>query len=348
MKNLYNFLFLSTSIACLGLNSSKMVANSSMQMQMQQLPQTVNNAFYSVPLTGFNHDVIANGSGQANTTTSTTIDFSNEYFSADFVPTTPYNSASAAIYGGGLPANGQISSAVTAGVTYQLADYSASNALLIRPLTSSTGTLNFSTVYTATSVYILWVATEAQANSVGVTIHFSDGTTQVASNQIAYDWVGGSTGIALGGLSRVGSGSTQWAQLNEFSESGACKLFEKKIDILAANQTKTITGVSFSYSPGGSYQSLVVFAISVFGEPNLGVLANTKNNVSVYPNPSSDAVYVNSDIEVRSITVLNSLGQEIKTAKRDDISLADLSKGVYFLKIAFENDVTEIKRIVKK
>ncbi|RZJ66603.1 MAG: T9SS type A sorting domain-containing protein [Flavobacterium sp.] len=347
MKNNYYFLFILISSLMFARNSDRSDADFAMEMQQQDLPQSVAASYYSVPLTGFNHDVIANGNGQANTTTTTTIDFSNEYFSADFVPTTVYNSASAAVFGGGLPANGQITSAVTAGVTYQLADYSASNALLIRPLTTNTGTLTFGTQYTATSLYILWVATEAQASTVGVTVNFADGTSQAATNQIAYDWVGGTTGIALGNLSRVGSGSTQWAQLNEFSQSGACKLFEKKIDILAANQGKAITGVSFSYSPGGNFQSLVVFAINVFGE-SLAVNSNVKNLVSIYPNPSADVFKVQSETGVKSITALNTLGQQVRQANGDEISLADANSGVYFLKIQLENDLTETRRVIKK
>lgn len=347
MKN--NYFFLLLFLPCVGMAglSAVLNANISFEAQQQDLPQSVAASYYSVPLTGFNHDVIANGNGQANTTTSTTIDFSNEYFSVDFVPTTVYNSASAAVYGGGLPANGQITSAVTSGVTYQLASYSSSNALLIRPLTTSSGTLTFGAPYTASSLYILWVATEAQASTVGVTVNFADGTTQAATSQIAYDWVGGSTGVALGGLSRVGAGSTQWAQLNEFSQSGACKLFEKKIDILAANQGKTITGVSFSYAPTGNYQSLVVFAINVFGE-QLAVPSVLRNVVSVAPNPSADVFRVKSDVAVTSISAMNSLGQEIARAVSSEISLAGVPTGTYFLKITFEGELSEIRRVVKK
>lgn len=348
MKNLYFFLLILAQTACLANVSHVFSENLAIDMQQQDLPQSLANAYYSVPLTGFNHDVIANGNGEANTTTSTTIDFSNDYFSADFVPTTPYAGVvSGAVYGGGLPASGQVSSAVTAGLTYQLADYSTSNALLIRPLTSATGTLSFATTYTANTVYILWVATESQANTVGVTIHFGDGTTQVASNQIAYDWVGGSTAIALSGLSRVGNGSTQWAGLNEFSESGACKLFEEKIDILPANQAKEITGISFSYAPAGNYQSLVVFAVNVFGEP-LSVRENRRNAVSVYPNPSADIFRVSASQEVKTLSVMNSLGQEVKRIAGNEVSLSGMSQGIYFLKISFGDDTAEVRRLIKK
>ncbi|RZJ70143.1 T9SS type A sorting domain-containing protein [Flavobacterium sp.] len=348
MKNFYNFLFIFALSPFTNFVSAKNVADFAFENQQQELPSSVAVAYYPVTLTGFNHDVVANGPSQANASTTATIDFSNEFYSADFVPTTSYNGASAAAVGGGLPANGQIASAVTAGVTYQLADYATANSLLLRPIGLVAGTLNFTQQYTANSIYILWVATEAQANTVGITINFADGTNQVFLNQVAYDWVGGNTGVALSGLGRVGSGTTQWAQLNEFSELGACKLFEKKIDLSPANQAKAIAGITFVYSGFGDYQSLSVFAVNVFGEPYLGVGSNLRNQVAVYPNPSNDIFNVQSDFGVKNISVANTLGQTIKSSDSDAISLSGFPNGIYFLEITFENDTTEIRRIIKK
>ncbi|MBD3580875.1 T9SS type A sorting domain-containing protein [Flavobacterium selenitireducens] len=346
MKKIYDYasILIIVTTTC-GLNA-KNIAEFDLCLQQQPLPGVVAAAYHSVSLTGFNHDVVANGSGQANATTTETIDYSNEYYSADFVPSTPYNGASAAAVGGGLPANGQVQSAVTSGLTYQLSDYNAPNALLLRPLTTASGMLNFASGYTANSVYILWVATEAQANNVGVTIHFADGTTQVSNNQIAYDWVGGNTGIALSGLGRIGAGVTQWAQLNEFSELGACKLFEKKIDILAENQSKTITGVSFNYAPSGDYQSLAVFAINVFGE-SLGVASFNRNSATVYPNPSSGKFNVATDRPIRTITVFDAIGREITSGKGAEISLGNVPNGIYYLKIESETGASQTIKVLK-
>jgi|GEM_PF-5509810 len=346
MRNFYNLLSIA-GLSMLSLQANaKMNENTILAFQQQPLPAAVSNAYHAMSLTGFSHDVVANGAGQANSTTTATIDFSNEYYSADFVPTTPFNGASAAVVGGGLPANGQVSSAVTAGVSYQLADYNAANALLLRPLTTSEGTLQFAAPYTATSVYILWVATEAQANNVTITIHFEDGTSQIATNQIAYDWVGGSSAIALNNLGRVGAGITQWAQLNQFSEVGSCKLFEKKVDVLPANQAKPITGVSFNYASSGDYQSLAVFGISVLGEA-LGVRSQSRNLTTVYPNPSSGTYFVNSDKPITRITAINTIGQAIKTEKNRAISLSDFPRGMYMLQIQFEDGVTETRKVIR-
>ncbi|NMH29182.1 T9SS type A sorting domain-containing protein [Flavobacterium silvaticum] len=325
--------------------------NAANLLQQQQPFSTQVNAYYSVPLSGFNHDVIADGTGgEANTKTTTTIDFSNEYFSADFVPNTPYGSvASAAAYGGGLPVSGLVNSAVTSGLTYELAPYDSNNVLLLRPLTSNTGALNFQSTFKANEVYILWVATETQANNVGVTIYFGDGTSQVQNNQIAYDWVGGTTNVALGGLSRVGRGSTQWAQLNEFSQSGACKLFEKKIVILAANQAKEITGIGFSYTGSGNYQSLAVFAINVFGEPYvLGTEEQQLTKATIYPNPTSSQIRVNTSSGVKRLRAVNNLGQLTGESSSEILDVEQFRSGIYFLEIELTDGSKETMKFIKK
>lgn len=348
MKNFYkiSLLLLPVCVFAAPINGSP--KNSSLEKNEKTVPPSLLvNDYHPVVLTGFNKDVVANGAGEANTTTDSTIDFSNVLYSADFVPTTPYGGiATAASYGGGLPADGVVTSYTTSGVTYNLADYSAANVLLLRPLTTNTGTLTFGTTYTATSLYILWVGTEGQSNA-GVTINFSDGTTQAATNQAAYDWVSGTSNIGLNSLARVGNGSTMWAANNQFSESGSVKLFEKHLTILAANQSKEITGVTFNYTGTGDYQSLAVFAITVFGE-ELGVNQNALAQFSVYPNPTTGVVKVNSSAAVKQLEVFNELGQSVAKNMATEISIADFNPGIYYLKITLEGDVVKTQKIVKQ
>lgn len=308
------------------------------------------NAYHIVPLSGYNHDVIAEGTGgETDDKTSTTIDFSNDYFSEDFVPLTTYSGVgSAEDYGGGLPAGGSLASSLTPAVTYQFAPYDENNVLLLRPLTSNTGALNFQTTFKGSSLYILWVGTESQANNVGVTVYFGDGTSQVHNNQIAYDWVGGTTAIAVNGLSRVGRGTTQWAALNEFSQSGACKLFEKKIDIQGANQEKEITGVGFSYSGAGNYQSLAVFAISVFGEPfTLQADDFLTTNVGLYPNPASSVVRLTASEAIRNAQVFDASGRKVMEGQSDTVDVSTLTSGLYLVQITLESGRTTTRKFVK-
>lgn len=351
MKNIYKISMLLLSISAFPSNGEKLKGYSEPEIHGKIVPPTtiLVNEYHPVSLSGFNRDVIAEGTGgDADEKTDSTIDFSNVLYSTDFVPATAYGSyESAEDYGGGLPATAIINSLANDDVSFYLAHYDGANALLLRPLISNTGTLTFQTTYAASSVYILWTGTEGQA-SAKVTVNFTDGTTQVSNNQVAYDWVSGSSGIAIDDLARVGNGSTMWAENNQFSESGAVKLFQKEIAIQTANQEKEISGVTFDFTGTGDYHSLAVFAITVFGA-DLGTNENAMAALSVYPNPTNGNVHVDSAADVKELNVVNQLGQVVASKKASaDISISGLDSGIYFLNVTVEGNITKTQRIVKR
>lgn len=80
------------------------------------------------------------------------------------------------------------------------------------------------------------------------------------------------------------------------------------------------------------------------------VLSNVSFETSsykVYPNPVGDFVTVSNNETINSITVYNTLGQEVMTsnpnAKEIKINTTKFSKGVYILKIASGNEVVTLK-----
>lgn len=75
-----------------------------------------------------------------------------------------------------------------------------------------------------------------------------------------------------------------------------------------------------------------------------------ENGISVYPNPSSDFVNIknNSQIAIKSIQIMNTIGQLVKTVDGNNgISLQELAAGNYFLKINSADNYC-IKPIIKK
>ncbi len=107
---------------------------------------------------GFNHDIIANGVGNASASTTVGFDEANTraLVSLDFKATASSNAPSF-----GLPANGAINSAKTAGVIFQLANYTGQNALFLTPShvgnnAQNSGTLEFS-ASNAGKLYVLAV-----------------------------------------------------------------------------------------------------------------------------------------------------------------------------------------------
>ncbi len=72
------------------------------------------------------------------------------------------------------------------------------------------------------------------------------------------------------------------------------------------------------------------------------------NLLSIYPNPTTTSLTVSSPIKITQITMTNLLGQTVYcqefNTNKTELSLADLPKGIYFIKI----NNTEVRKFVKE
>ncbi|MFD2720683.1 fibronectin type III domain-containing protein [Hymenobacter monticola] len=188
-----------------------------------------------VPLvvTGYTADVVADGTGAASARTTT--DFDGASYALMAVGyTNPAGTAATS----GLPASGLITSASTAGLTFQLAAYTANNSLRLAT-TGGAGTLTVTTPRTAGDLYVL-ASSGSGTSTMVVTVTFTDGTTQVFPATTVGDWYGG-TGAAIIGLGRVSVAD------NTITNSTADpRLYEFRYTLSAANISKQIQSVGFS------------------------------------------------------------------------------------------------------
>lgn len=71
--------------------------------------------------------------------------------------------------------------------------------------------------------------------------------------------------------------------------------------------------------------------------------------VSILPNPVNDVLNINSDKEIKNITVYNSTGQivNIKKIQSSKYNVTSLEKGVYLLNIEFANGQTKALKFIK-
>ena len=79
-----------------------------------------------------------------------------------------------------------------------------------------------------------------------------------------------------------------------------------------------------------------------------GVEENEEVVLSVMPNPATDVIYVNGLDDNEEVTIYNTLGQVVKTARLSDgqsLSVSDLSAGVYVLRS--ENSAKVVKFTVQ-
>lgn len=218
-------------------------------------------AYNPVTLTGYNADIVLNGSATVNNTTP----FPSVTAGADVAtnpgPFTFYASDfaySAGSLSGGpftsgfMPAGGTISSSLTYGVPYQLAPYTANNALSLVGVTS--GTLTFSTPSSGIGeLYVMGVSGSA-GSTITFTVNFSDGTNQVFSGNSFGDWGSSSTNNALI-VGRIAIAPGTSSGLSQASTGFYFR--EAKLTLLPANYTKTIQSVTVANTTSTSVLSIM-------------------------------------------------------------------------------------------
>ncbi len=235
----------------------------------------------SIGLTGFNEDVVANGTSVSPAaSTSQAFDdgngnvfYANGYTNASNVAETP----------GGLPVSGNFASTQSASRIYQLAAYNSSNALLLRSSSATTyggavsGTLSFQNQYRSTysTLYVLG-STGSGTGTVNYTINFADATTATGSLTFP-DWylAGASTQSAIK-LKRIARSTGTYDTRYDFN------LFELPINIAGNNQGKVINSIGFTWTNAGSAR-VNIMAVTGYTSTTAGIRINDGTTATVVP-----------------------------------------------------------------
>lgn len=86
-------------------------------------------------------------------------------------------------------------------------------------------------------------------------------------------------------------------------------------------------------------------------DPNLSVSEMPETtNLQIFPNPASDFVQISSKEKIKTLALFDLSGKQVMNDSnpRNKISLERYPKGMYLLKITFEDGNIEIRKIVKK
>ncbi|MBF9144175.1 GEVED domain-containing protein [Hymenobacter properus] len=223
-----------------------------------------------VALTGFTHDIIANGTGAVNTTTTADIDGAAAtggtgytLMAQDYVGPTgqvPNTTTYPASTYPALETSGLITSALNSAITYQLGPYSGNNALRLFGA-NATGTLSFATPSAASELYVIGTSGNA-ASTLDVTVNFADGTTQLFAGQVIADWFASSqTNVVREKLGRVSRGD------NSVQYTGSPvgpRFYQLKLALNAANVTKNITGITFTKAAAAGNTVLLAVTAGVY------------------------------------------------------------------------------------
>ncbi|MBU0716073.1 MAG: hypothetical protein KJ964_12010, partial [Verrucomicrobia bacterium] len=201
------------------------------------------NSYRPLRVTGFNEDLVANGSDgtyQALATTSTQLDLShNVFYSTNFVG----NDGSGT---NGLPVSGVITSAANTNIVYQLASYSASNTLMLRYSSDTsaggapTGTLVIAVADQKPYAKLAILATSAEGTSTfTAAISFSDGSSSNYTFTVS-DWCSYSiTNYAMQHVGRV------LRTDDKFDTANSPRLYDCYITLSTADKVKTNTSIYF-------------------------------------------------------------------------------------------------------
>lgn len=80
-----------------------------------------------------------------------------------------------------------------------------------------------------------------------------------------------------------------------------------------------------------------------------GVDENKANLVTIYPNPVTNVINIQSAAPIAQLSLLNSLGQIIPCERIDNaINISTIAAGIYYLKIEGTNGAFETFRVIKK
>lgn len=192
--------------------------------------------FVPVVLSGFNEDIIAEGTGgNSEAVTSVTFDLpdaggTHVMYSKEF----RYGTGTG---DDGVPNDGIISSESNTGINYQLEDFDGNNVLLLLDDDSKELTLTKPDVYNKLSIL---AASANAASSFKVTVHYSDATTEEVSFDVP-DWFNGEN-YAVKGLGRV-KRNTAPATGDYDAAPENPRLYD---NLLEVNPNKLITKLTFS------------------------------------------------------------------------------------------------------
>lgn len=94
------------------------------------------------------------------------------------------------------------------------------------------------------------------------------------------------------------------------------------------------------------------FPMSAYVESTTTTLGTKKfdlNKVDVYPNPVTDVALIQApDMQIKNVTVINTVGQTVFTGATDKINMSQLQSGIYIVRVEFDNNQVAVKKIIKK
>lgn len=100
---------------------------------------------------------------------------------------------------------------------------------------------------------------------------------------------------------------------------------------------------------GSYYGSLYYYENTDTADMVIGIEGNFSAKINLYPNPTHNLLFIDTDVNIKQIEVYNTLGKSVINSfnSESSVSLKDLSAGTYFIKLTNVTDEQIIKKVQK-
>ena len=119
-------------------------------------------------------------------------------------------------------------------------------------------------------------------------------------------------------------------------------------NLAAGNHTFKISVPNAVFAQQQGYIPVSLYLQGRLIEFSLGVDELSKNEFTVFPNPTANLIKVQSEQQIKQIQVFNLLGQQILKVDKDSVDLSNVSKGTYMIQVEFSNGKTASQKIIRE
>jgi hypothetical protein len=285
---------------------------------------SANNAPTNIAITSSSIDENVSGNTTVGTLSTTDSDAGNTFTYTLVAGTGDTDNASFNISGANLR--------ITASPNFE-----TKNSYSVRIRTTDQGSLNFEKVFTITinNINEAPTLTTEAVSSIGTITATGNGTITVLGdpNPTAYGVCWNTTGTPTITNSKVDNGTAT-----------AVGAFTAAMTDLNANTTYYVR----AYATNGvdtSYGNEVTFSTTLVA----GIVENKNSQITVYPNPATDAFHIVGLSNVVTITLTDISGRKVLQQQVTDkvaVRINTLPKGIYILKIKNSEGIVE-RKVVK-